>query len=120
MSFVTSLLARCLTALVLCAALTATGFAHQRDKAPLPADMAAFIASGGTLSDLCNRGGPARGGGMKCEACRLMDSGAPLPELGWSQVSIRLRMARLRIIAQTRHRAKPLDPARHSRAPPQA
>ncbi len=102
-------------------ALATFGFAHTSPSASASPEVAAYLAAGGALEDLCgNLGQQDDRQRDKCEACRLM--GAVLvPQPGYgAPVLISGQTRVLTIIAKRRHHARPLDPARLTRAPPQA
>ncbi|WP_298975555.1 hypothetical protein [uncultured Roseobacter sp.] len=114
-------LASVLTKLVLVFALVSVGFAHTFGRATLSPELAEYVAAGGSLADIC---GEIDGQGpmmpTDCEACRIVDNLA-LPHHG--------SLATLAVLAETRtlafvskrlRQSQGLDPARLTRAPPQA
>lgn len=111
-----------LTPVALICAMVMSGFAHtpavQSEMTP---ELAAYVAAGGLLSDICgNTGGQNSAVGQKCEACRLA-GGALIPR-DCHGIPLRLlEQTRIRtFVAVQLHNARPLDPARLTRAPPQA
>lgn len=109
----------CVTATLL-VAMMAVGFAHRSSQPPLDPDLRAFLEAGGTLEELCGLAGDAPGASQNCEACRLVDTVACPPHAVAAQRDTPVRTQRMRVIAQLRHHAKPLDPTQLTRAPPQA
>ncbi|WP_299954012.1 hypothetical protein [uncultured Roseobacter sp.] len=109
----------CVTATLLLA-MTAVGFAHRSSQPPMDPDLLAFLDAGGTLEELCGLTGDAPGPSQNCEACRLVDTVVCPPHASTAQREIPVTTQRMRVIAQLRHHAKPLDPTRLTRAPPQA
>ena len=107
------------TACAVVIALVLSAFAHSGPRVPEPAGLIAFVAAGGFIDDLC--GGDMSGDAMgaKCEACRLIGA-ALIPTCASSPVVL-IDTARVQaVIARNIHHARPSDPARHPRAPPQA
>lgn len=106
---------------VLLVALVLVGFGHRAQAAPDPADpaLAAYIAAGGQLSDLC--GGLEEDGttaGVDCPAC-LITSGFALPDVAQDPTAAPARYI-LQPVAgdQSVITTYTLDLARASRAPP--
>ena len=115
------LIARSLVTATLFVAMTAVGMAHRTSSPPTDPDLIAFLDAGGTLDALCGlTGGTPHGLNQNCEACRLINAIAcpPLSAMIYREAPARIQ--RMRVIAQLRHYAKPLDPAQLTRAPPQA
>ena len=115
------LFGRLLTTISLIVAFFSLGFAHNSIPKPMSPELAAYVAAGGLISDIC--GGdhdPEHEQHIDCEACRITDSFVILRgckhetprELGiiqtWHFIAIRLSQS------------QGLDPARLTRAPPYA
>lgn len=110
-----------ITTLSLVVALLAVGFAHKSTTSGLSPELEAYVAQGGSLADICGeRGGKDPIVPVGCEACRLSDSlslggtCSALPPLTLTQTKSAHFIAKL-----LRHSQSP-DPARLTRAPPQA
>lgn len=103
-------------------ALIAVGFAHRRGPGVMPPDLAAFLAAGGQLTDLC---GPvpvdADGKSVpaKCDACRLSDTFVDVstPCVIAKQTPATRTYA---FVAKRLAERRDLDPTRLPRAPPLA
>lgn len=100
--------------------LTSVGFAHRAAPAVMTPELAAYIAAGGQLSDLCRtvdgEGVPAT---TDCEACRIADNLAQ--SKADSVISTELEAVRVFAFVAKRIAARnDLDPGRLTRAPPQA
>ncbi|MEM8571309.1 MAG: hypothetical protein AAGG56_10405 [Pseudomonadota bacterium] len=84
-------------------------------------ELAAYVAAGGDIWDLCGIGsGEREANGAECEACRIADT---LVQLGRSCLIAPERLERtetFRFIAKRLAQSQGLDPARLTRAPPQA
>ncbi|MFV1599033.1 MULTISPECIES: DUF2946 family protein [unclassified Phaeobacter] len=119
MRFAVHILPRLTMMLALVLAMVGTGFAHRYDRTVHSPDYAAFVAAGGTLSDLCGDStDPDHGARAKCEACRLtaaalMPSHPETPGLRLVQRP-RTRAA----VVKPLHRDRPRGPAHRTRAPP--
>lgn len=119
---VTSLFARITATLFLTLAVVMLGFGHASSaQSSLDPDLSAFIAAGGDLSDICGLPGSGDADGRaECQACRIADSAAIVANaaspLCIAEVSTQSRAAIAERVARTRD----LDPARLTRAPPQA
>lgn len=111
---------RQLIVIALALALTSIGFAHRVGPSAMTPELAAYLAAGGQLSDLC---GTADGEGQpaqsNCEACRISDTatvlGTPCTEVTKPVVTRTMAFVAKRIAERS-----DLDPARLTRAPPQA
>lgn len=116
-----STLCKFFTSLALILAIAAIGFAHSNARKALSPELAAYVAEGGSLADIC--GGTDKQNsahGQKCEACRLIGA-ALMPRNCYGVpllVSDQTRI--LTFVAKRLHRARPLDPTRLTRAPPKA
>lgn len=113
--------ARLLTTCVLAFALMAVGFAHRYDASATSPEMVDYVAAGGSLSDLCGDfDGSGRSGTVHCEACRIVETVslaqccALLPVVTVGKVEV------FRFAAKRLRQSRGLDPARLTRAPPQA
>jgi hypothetical protein len=100
-------------------AMAASGFAHSSARKALSPELAAYVAAGGSLADICGRSDEQdKANGQRCEVCRLIGAvivprnchGAPL------SVSDHTRI--FAFVAKRLHRTHPLDPTRLTRAPP--
>lgn len=101
-------------------ALTAVGFAHRFGGSVPSSALADYLAIGGSLADLCGGDGVPTERGSKCEACRISDT-ANAPEMPCLlPVSLTLTTQAQFVVAKRLHEARDLDPARLTRAPPQA
>lgn len=103
--------------LLLATALAATAFAH---RAPLPLDagLVQFLATGGTLQDLCRDGQHDPGTENDCEACRLPLTGLPVSSAHLPHACDFPFVARLAQRLENPVPARVRDPARGTRAPP--
>ena len=102
-------------------ALVAVGFAHRTlPSAPSP-ELAAYIAAGGAIGDIC---GTTDGDGpvstVDCEACRISDTTSLLNGHCPSAFQNTLKTTVLGRIAKRLAESRSLAPARLVRAPPQA
>lgn len=115
------LLGRLLTTISLIFAFFSFGFAHNSVPKPMSPELAAYVAAGGSISDICGGNHDSEHEQqIDCEACRITDSFVILRgckhetprELGiiqtWHFIAIRLSQS------------QGLDPARLTRAPPYA
>ncbi|WP_162617532.1 hypothetical protein [Yoonia maritima] len=102
-------------------ALAAAGVSTVAKKPALTADLAAYLAAGGSFSDLCgDTTDPSKAAFTHCAACHLIAAvvlpsvchGPPLVVAG--------DYDKLIAVAQNIRNAQRLDPARLSRAPPHA
>lgn len=110
-----------LTPLALIFAMAVSGFAHKTMQPSLSPGFAAYVAAGGSLADICGGSGEQDGAqGQKCEACRLI--GAALVPRNCHGIALKLsdQTRIFTFIAKRLHHTRPLDPARLTRAPPQA
>lgn len=112
-------LGRQLTTISLICAFVSLGFAHKDIPTPMAPELAAFVAAGGSISDIC--GGdhePEHGEAVDCEACRITDTFAILHGVRLV-ASVRLeRVQTWRFVAKRLSEKQRLDPARLTRAPP--
>jgi hypothetical protein len=101
-------------------ALLALGFGHRSGALTLDADLEAYLLSGGAASGLCGDvDDPASGPAKECTACRLIASTDLVAPMATLPVAIRLvQVTQMLALAQMRHHAAPLDPAKQTRAPP--
>ncbi|WP_281991180.1 hypothetical protein [Sulfitobacter geojensis] len=115
-TFYSSLVA---AALILAVALS--GFAHRGGQAALSPDLAAYVAAGGALADLCGGPGEQEGGpSQKCEACRQIGAAVIPHSVRCAPAILNGETRTLTFVAKRLHHARPLDPAQLTRAPPQA
>ncbi|KIN64564.1 hypothetical protein Z946_3456 [Sulfitobacter noctilucicola] len=101
--------------------MAVSAFAHTGARPALSPELEAYVAAGGTLAELCGTAGEQDGTqGQKCEACRLIGA-ALLPRDAHGVPVARCDQTRiLTFVAKRLHNSRPLDPARQTRAPPQA
>ncbi|MEB8387256.1 hypothetical protein OO012_08460 [Rhodobacteraceae bacterium KMM 6894] len=108
------------TAFAVMIAFVMSTFAHISPRAPEPAGLLAFVAAGGSLGDLCGGDITDDATGTKCEACRLVGA-ALIPAACDMAPEILSDGTRAHmVVARDIHHARPHDPARQPRAPPQA
>jgi len=114
-------LGRLLTMISLIVAFSSLGFAHKSIPKPMSPELAAYVAAGGSISDICGGDHDSEHEQhIDCEACRIADSFVILQgcnqkasgELGIIQT--------WRFIAKRLSQNQGLDPARLTRAPPYA
>ena len=113
------LLGRQLVTISLICTFALLGFAHKNTPTPVSPELAAFLAAGGSISDICNDDHePEHEQSVDCEACRIADSFAILR--GCKQVApAELDVVQnWRFIAKRLSQSQGLDPARLTRAPP--
>ncbi|MGC3937562.1 hypothetical protein ACOTTU_07110 [Roseobacter sp. EG26] len=110
-----------LLATVLILATASLGIAHKSAPTDLDPYLTAYLQAGGSLSDICGdlEGDPHRTT-RDCDACRLMDGALAARNMSEFRLKVTAHIQRMRLRAQLRHHAKPLDPAQQTRAPPQA
>lgn len=111
--------AKGLITVILAVVLSVLGFAH-RPAAPVEnMRLAAYVAAGGAIEDLCELDGDARlHGAAHCDACRLVGAAA-LPDPGVLSLPGDLPLANTGTFPPPRSRAGFLrDPARAVRGPP--
>jgi len=111
---------RWILAIVLTVALTSVGFGHRVTLSAMTPELAAYVNSGGKLSDIC---GTADGDGTPvkadCEACRISDNVIHIQ----SKCALGRQIPEIRVFAFVAKRIaarNDLDPTRLTRAPPQA
>lgn len=112
---------RLFAAIAVIIAIAVMGFAHKQSQTPLTPELAAYVAQGGSLGDLCGDFDEEHGHhGQKCEACRLV--GAALLSPPWHEFLISVSVSRqnLPLVTRTSRATRRLDPARLTRAPPKA
>lgn len=106
--------------IALAIALASVGFAHRTVSTAMTPALAAYVAAGGQLGDLCGTAGEGRASATQdCEACRMAEN-ILTPGAGWIGFS---QLAKTRVFAFVAKRISErndLDPARLSRAPPRA
>lgn len=102
-------------------AFVTLGFAHKSISTQLAPELAAYVAAGGSLDDLC--GGdqlPGHAASVSCEACRIADSFAIFQDCKLSASAEQVRVRTWRFVAKRLLETQDLDPARLTRAPPYA
>ena len=106
--------------IALAIALTSVGFAHRVAPTGITPELAAYIAAGGQLSDLCGiADGENTPVASDCEACRLTDNTVQ-SRIGCAVHTELAGTLVLAVVAQSILERNDLDPARLTRAPPQA
>ena len=113
------LFGRHLVTISLIYAFVSLGFAHKNVPTPMSEELAAYLAVGGSISDICSGDHePQQKHSIDCEACRIADSFVILQ--GCKQpVSVELKSVQVwRFIAKRLSQSEGLDPARLTRAPP--
>ena len=106
--------------MALAIALTSVGFAHRVAPTGITPELAAYVAAGGQLSDICGiADGENTPVAYKCEACRLTDNIAQ-PGIGCVVHTELAEVLVLAFVAKRIAERNDLDPARLTRAPPQA
>lgn len=106
--------------IIVSVAMVATGFAHNTRAAAYSPDIVAFLAAGGSLADVCGgtQDGSETGHPYDCEICRIAQglhlTATPNPEPSLTLATTLI----CQFVAKRLHNAKPLDPARLTRAPP--
>ena len=113
------LLGRHLVTISLISAFVSLGFAHKDVPTPMSPELAAYLAAGGSLADICSGDHePEHEQPIDCEACRIADSIVTMH--GGKQVApAELGVVQnWRFIAKRLSQSQGLDPARLTRAPP--
>lgn len=106
--------------IALAIALTSVGFAHRLAPTGITPELAAYVAAGGQLSDICGAAdGDNKTVASDCEACRLTDN-IEQPRIGFSVHTELAETLVLAFVAKRISERNDLDPARLTRAPPQA
>ncbi|MEP5761169.1 MAG: hypothetical protein ABJ327_18005 [Litoreibacter sp.] len=113
------LFGRRLTTICLICTFMSFGFVHKNIQPPMVPELAAYVAAGGSIFDIC--GGdhqPGHEDAVDCEACRVADNLTMLQ--GCDRIaSVELeRIQTWRFIAKRLAESQGLDPARLTRAPP--
>ena len=110
-----------LTTFALVFAMVFSSLAHTGMARAMSPDLAAYVAAGGSLEDLCSSASGKNGTQTKkCEVCRLLGAALePRPCLGAALV-VTEKTRVLTFVAKRLHHRHPLDPTRLTRAPPQA
>lgn len=114
-------LLRLSVAAALCLALVAIGYGHRTQGPDMTPELAAYVAAGGSLSDLC---GPTDGDGpaprADCEACRLSDTLTTLRDPCLAASRITPKTFVFGFVAKRLRQTSGPDPVRLTRAPPRA
>ena len=106
--------------IALAVALMSVGFAHRAAPTVMTPELAAYISAGGQFSDLCGiSDGENTPVAYDCEACRLTDNIAQ-PGVGCAVHTELAETLVLAFVAKRISERNDLDPARLTRAPPQA
>ncbi len=106
--------------IALAIALISIGFAHRAAPTGITPELVAYVAAGGELSDICGiADGENLPVGLDCEACRLADNivQSRIGCLAHTELAETLVLA---FVAKRISERNDLDPARLTRAPPQA
>ncbi|MFS4583535.1 hypothetical protein [Phaeobacter sp. C3_T13_0] len=119
MRFAVHILPRLAMVLALALAMASTGFAHSYDRAEDSPEYAAFLAAGGTLSDLCGDiSDPEHTSFANCDACRLVAAALiPSYPVTPGMCSVQRPTVGAAVIVLLR-KALLRDPSRPTRAPP--
>lgn len=116
-----ALAGKLLTVLMVAIALAAVSLAHNQSRAPLSPELAAYVQAGGSLSAICGLKDEQDGSAqVDCDACRIADGFALTGDHHRGTSTACSFTHKLQFVAKLRHHSKPLDPARLTRAPPQA
>ena len=112
---------RLFATIALITAMVVSAFAHTGARPSLSPELTAYVAAGGLLADICGSSEEQDGAqGQKCEACRLVGA-AILPRDCYGIPLVLTDQTRvLSFVAKRLLYAHPIDPARLTRAPPQA
>lgn len=100
-------------------ALLAVGFAHKTSSVEWSPELAAYIAAGGQLGEICgysDEGDPVT---IDCEACRIADNADHVASTYVFESEL-LQTRTYAFVAKRIAEQSDLDPARLTRAPPQA
>ena len=102
-----------------CALLASSGFAHRVAPIAVDESLTAYLAAGGSLSELCvDTGEDGAAVAQSCDACRLVDSVAlPVAASGCADAGRRV-LATLGGFDTSAPAPAVFDPARPARAPP--
>ncbi|MFK7765443.1 MAG: hypothetical protein AB8B62_19425 [Roseobacter sp.] len=101
--------------------LASVGVAHQTGEPEMSPELAAYVAAGGLLDDICGSSGdPHRGGSVDCEMCRIADTLLDLRFEDHANAVDTPKCRAFRFVAKKIVQSCSLDPARLTRAPPQA
>jgi hypothetical protein len=112
---------RLLTAISLTFAFFALGFAHNSIPRPMSPELAAYVASGGSISDICGGDHDSEHEQhIDCDACRIADSFVILQGCKQAASGELEIIQTWRFVAKRLSQSQGLDPARLSRAPPSA
>jgi hypothetical protein len=110
-----------LVVFALICAMASSGFAHRFVSQSLDPALAAYVAAGGSLEDIC---GPTKGSShqiaQSCEACRLVNA-AVLPVHDPAGTALFGKLAVVRVpVQETELRSAELDLSSAARGPPAA
>jgi hypothetical protein len=116
-----NIVSRLLTTLVLFVALGAAGLSAPAKQPVLTDDVIAYLAAGGSFSDLCgDTTDPSKISATHCPACHLAAVAVLSTVTFGAQEMLARDHAQMVVVAQNIRNAQTLDSARLSRAPPQA
>ena len=102
------------------AAMGLSGFAHTVPRTDVSPELAAYLAAGGSVADLCHDIGEDHSDRhAPCDACRLIAAALiPRPCEG-PAITLSLRTRVQARVSESLRQARSLDPVRMTRAPPQ-
>lgn len=113
------LFSRQLTMICLIFAFVSLGFAHKSIQPSMTPELIAYVAAGGSISDICGSDHqPGHESNIDCEACRIGDGLAELKAYNPVAFVDLERIQRWRFIAKRLAESQGLDPTRLPRAPP--
>ncbi|WP_187431125.1 hypothetical protein [Roseobacter fucihabitans] len=106
--------------MALICAMALSAFSHSGVRAAVSPDLAAYVAAGGSLSDICaGLDGKDDAQRQNCEACRLMGAALVPPSSPALPLVVTDQTRRLIFVAKELHRTCAPDRSRLTRAPPQ-
>lgn len=101
-------------------ALSSVGFAHRTSSMVITPELAEYVASGGQLSDICGiTDGEGTPSAFDCEACRITDNTVQTKTTCFAVREL-VETHAFEFVAKRIAERSELDPARLTRAPPQA
>ena len=112
------IIGRMFTTITLICAFITLGFAHKDIPTPMTAELAAFIAVGGSMSDICaDDHQPEHGQAVHCEACRIADDFVIFQTCTHTAFAELENVQIWAFIAKHLSQSQGLDPTRLTRAP---
>lgn len=101
--------------------MISVGFAHKSAQPNLSPDLAAFVSAGGSLTDICGPLGDSDHRRFaECEACRIADNVMAPRGCNSPVASTIQKTLTFQFVAKRLAHSRGFDPARLTRAPPQA